>query len=63
MIYKKKRTGGNGGSKAPKWFQAYEEREQQRWAKQEEFNAKQEEFNKTIISRLDNLVKKNNLNE
>ena len=35
---KKKRTGGNGGSKAPKWFQAYEEREQQRWARQEEFN-------------------------
>ena len=43
---KKKRTSGNGGSNAPKWFQAYEEREQQRWARQEEFNARQEEFNK-----------------
>ncbi|MDE6477061.1 MAG: hypothetical protein K2L48_02605 [Mycoplasmoidaceae bacterium] len=31
--------------------------------KQEEFNKRQEEFNKQVLSRLDNLVKKNNLEE
>ena len=45
---KKKRTSGNGGSNAPKWFQAYEEREQQRWARQEECNKKQLEFNEWV---------------
>ena len=46
---KKKRKTNGGSSAAPKWFREYAK--------------KQDDFNKMILSRLDNLVKKNKLNE
>jgi len=43
-------------SKAPEWFLEFKKENDERWARQEEFN-------KLLLSRLDNLVTKNNLKE
>jgi len=57
-------------SKAPAWFVEFEKKNDQRWARQEQFNQfvleqfkRQEQFNKAIMVRLDNLAAKNNLKE
>ena len=54
----------------PKWFIEFENKQEQCWKEQHEFNKKQQEFNqqilglsKLIVKRIDNLIVKNNLKE
>ncbi|MBQ6279929.1 MAG: hypothetical protein IJK72_00470 [Mycoplasma sp.] len=54
----------------PQWFIEFENKQEQRWNEQQEFNKKQQEFNQQILSlvqslvkRIDKLVIKNNLKE
>ena len=54
----------------PQWFIEFENKQEQRWNEQQEFNKKQQDFNQQILSlvqslvkRIDKLVIKNNLKE
>ena len=47
----------------PEWFNEFENKQEQRWKEQQEFNQQILSLVQSLVKRIDNLVIKNNLKE
>ena len=47
----------------PEWFTEFENKQEQRWKEQQEFNQQILSLVQSLVKRIDNLVVKNNLEE
>ncbi|MBQ6280312.1 MAG: hypothetical protein IJK72_02540 [Mycoplasma sp.] len=47
----------------PEWFIEFENKQEQRWKEQQEFNQQILSLVQSLVKRIDNLVVKNNLKE